>query len=156
MIPDKHKKKATIVAICVACIAPAEGLRRVAYSDPIGIPTYCFGETKRPDGKPVQLGDHATTSECEAMLATRIERDFLPGVKACAHGPMPDTRLASYTSVAYNIGVEAFCKSSIVRKNNAGDVHGACDAMLLYVYAGGIKWPGLVTRRQQERAMCLA
>lgn len=150
MIPPQHRKKAAIVAICVGCIAPAEGLRRVAYSDPVGIPTICFGETRG-----VKLGDTATTEQCKAMLETRVERDFLPGVKACTKQPMKDTRLASYTSLAYNVGVETFCKSSVARKWNEGDAQGSCDAMLLYVYAKGIKLPGLVKRREAERALCL-
>lgn len=150
MIPDRHKKKVTVVAICVACIAPAEGLRRVAYSDPIGIPTICFGETKG-----VKLGDTATVEQCKAMLETRVAQDFLPAVKKCVP-PVSDKRLAAYTSLAYNIGVEAFCKSSVASKARAYDRQGSCDAILLYVYAKGIKLPGLVKRREQERELCLA
>lgn len=150
MIPDRHKKKVTVVAICVACIAPAEGLRRVAYSDPVGIPTICFGETKG-----VKLGDTATVEQCKAMLETRVAQDFLPAVKKCVP-PVSDNRLAAYTSLAYNIGVEAFCKSSVASKARAYDRQGSCDAIRLYVYAKGIKLPGLVKRREQERALCLA
>jgi GH24 family phage-related lysozyme (muramidase) len=112
VIPQQHRKKAAIAAICVACIAPAEGLRRVAYSDPVGIPTYCFGETQRPDGTRVQLGDHATTEECKGMLELRVERDFIPGVERCITRSTPDRRKAAFVSLAYNIGVDAFCKSS--------------------------------------------
>lgn len=151
MIPQQHRKKVAVVAICVACIAPAEGLRRVAYNDPVGIPTICFGETRG-----VKLGDTATTNQCKDMLATRVEQDFLPAVKACITRPMPDTRIASFVSMAYNVGVETFCKSSVARKYNAGDTQGACDAMLLYVYAHGIKLPGLTKRREQERELCLS
>lgn len=150
MIPDQHKKKVAIVAICIACIAPAEGLRRVAYSDQVGVPTICFGETRG-----VKLGDTATAEQCKTMLADRVERDFLPGVKACITRPMPETRTAAFVSMAYNVGVETFCRSSVVTRYNAGDVQGACDAMLLYVYAKGIKLPGLVKRREQERELCL-
>lgn len=144
------KKKTAIVAICIACIAPAEGLRRVAYSDPVGIPTICFGETRG-----VKLGDQATTDQCKAMLETRVELDFLPPVKKCVPSNTPDRRLASYVSLAYNVGVETFCKSSVARKAREGDVQGSCDAMLLYVRAGGITLPGLVKRREQERQLCL-
>lgn len=144
------KKRVGIVAICIACIAPAEGLRRVAYLDPVGIPTICFGETQG-----VKLGDRKTTEECKDMLAERVENDFLPGVERCITRPMPDTRKAAFVSFAYNIGVEGFCRSSIARKYNAGDVRGACDALLLYVKAKGITLPGLVKRREEERKMCL-
>jgi lysozyme len=159
VIPPKHRKKAGIVAICIACIAPAEGLRRVAYSDPVGIPTYCFGETQRPDGARVQLGDRASTEECEAMLAGRLSRDFIPGVEGCIHRPMPDKRKAAFVSLGYNIGITAFCESSVATKYNEGDVAGACDAILNFNKArkAGILvvLPGLVKRRGQERELCM-
>lgn len=150
-MPNISKRQVGIVAICIACIAPAEGLRRVAYRDPIGIPTICFGETRG-----VKLGDKATTEQCKAMLADRVTKDFIPGVEKCITRPMPDSRKASFVSLAYNVGVETFCKSSVARKYNAGDDQGACDAMLLYVKARGITLPGLVKRREQERELCLA
>lgn len=149
------KKKTAIVAICIACIAPAEGLRRVAYNDPVGIPTYCFGETQHPDGRKVKLGDKATTEECKDLLADRVERDFLPGVEKCIHRPVSDTTKAAMVSLAYNVGVDRFCSSSIAIKYNAGDALAACDAFLLYTKAKGIELPGLVKRRGQERELCL-
>lgn len=144
------KKKAGIVAICVACIAPAEGLRQYAYSDPVGIPTICFGETRG-----VKLGQKATTEECKDMLASRVERDFIPGVERCVTRPVSDTTKGAMVSLAYNIGVDSFCKSSIAHKYNSGDLIGSCNAFLLYTKAKGIELPGLVKRRGQERDMCL-
>lgn len=150
MIPPQHRKKAAIVAICVGCIAPAEGLRRVAYNDPVGIPTICFGETRG-----VKLGDRATTEQCKEMLADRVERDFLPGVEKCITKPLPDIRKAAFVSFAYNVGVDAFCKSSVQRLYNIGDIPGSCNALLLYTKAKGITLPGLVKRRESERALCM-
>ncbi len=150
MIPEQHKRKVTIAAICVACIAPAEGLRRVAYSDPVGIPTICFGETRG-----VKLGERATTEQCKAMLETRVVQDFIPGVEKCVKVPMPAEREAAFVSFAYNVGVEKFCKSSVARKYNSGDTAGACDALLLYTKARGITLPGLVKRRENERQLCM-
>lgn len=147
MIQRKH---VAWLSICVGCVAGAEGLRTVAYSDPVGIPTICFGETKD-----VKLGDKATADECKAKLGARVQ-EFGRGVDRCIDHPLPPPRKAAYTSATYNIGVEAFCKSSMARKENAGDVRGACDALLLYVYAKGVKLPGLVKRREQERELCLS
>lgn len=150
MIPPQHRKKAVIVALCIGCIAPAEGLRRVAYNDPVGIPTICFGETRG-----VKLGDRATTEQCKEMLADRVERDFIPGVERCINRPLPEKRKAAFVSLAYNIGVDAFCKSSVQRLYNIGDIVGSCNAILLYVKAKGITLPGLVKRREGEHALCM-
>lgn len=39
---------------------------------------------------------------------------------------------------------------------NAGDQVGACEELRRWVYAGGMKWRGLMNRRDMERSMCLA
>jgi lysozyme len=146
----RGKKTAAWLAVCLGCIVPAEGMRRAVYLDPVGIPTYCFGETQN-----AHLGDTFTPAQCEALLVERVERDFGPGVDRCIDHPLPANRKAAYTSLAYNVGVERFCSSSVARKENAGDAQGACDAILLYTKAAGIELPGLVTRRLQERALCM-
>lgn len=133
----------------MACVSGFEGLRQYAYDDVRGIPTICFGETLG-----VHRGDHKTTEECRIMLGDRIQ-EFGSGVDSCVPGPLPDARKAAYTSLAYNIGVGAFCGSSVARKANLGDARGSCDAMLLWNKAAGVPLPGLTNRRQQERALCL-
>jgi lysozyme len=145
-----QRKHVAWVSICIACVGAEEGLRTVAYQDAVGIWTGCYGETKG-----IHPEDRWTVEQCKEKLGTRVE-EFGRGVDRCVTVPIPATRKAAYTSLAYNVGVEAFCKSSIVRKANAGDAEGSCDAMLLYVYAKGIKLPGLVKRRQKERELCLA
>lgn len=145
----KAKKTAGWLAICVGCVGGFEGLRTVAYLDPVGIPTACFGETQG-----IRMGDKFTVAECRQMLGERVI-EFGNAVDRCITYPMPDKRKAAFTSLAYNIGSDAFCKSSIARKYNKGDVAGACDAMLLYVKAKGVTLPGLVKRREAERQLCL-
>ena len=149
MIPEQHRKKAAWVVICAACVSSAEGLRQYAYNDPVGIPTICFGETRG-----VRLGDSATVDQCKAMLGARIE-EFGAGVDRCVKVPMPDTRKAAFVSFAYNVGVDKFCKSTLVKKANAGDADGACNELLRWTKAAGIELPGLVKRRQEERRLCL-
>ena len=145
----KAKQRATWVAICVACTGTFEGLRTVAYRDPVGIPTVCFGET---DG--VKLGDKFTVEQCKDMLGERV-LEFGRGVDRCTKPALPPTRKAALTSFAYNVGVEAYCGSTLVRKLNAGDTMGACNELLKWTKAKGITLPGLVKRREQERAMCM-
>ena len=73
---------------------------------------------------------------------------------ACVNVPMKSYQWAAFTSLAFNIGVSAFCRSSIARKANAGDMAGACKAIGLYVYAGGRVVKGLVNRRKAEIELC--
>lgn len=63
--------------------------------------------------------------------------------------------MAAYVSLAFNIGVSAFCESTVARKANAGDRSASCKAILMWVYAGGRKIQGLVNRRNAEYRLCM-
>lgn len=142
------RKVAGWSAIAVLCVGGFEGLRTVAYRDPVGIPTICFGETRG-----VRMGDRRTTEECKDMLATRL-LEFSLAVDRCVHVPMSDSRRAAVVSFTYNVGEGAFCRSGFARKLNAGDPN-ACDELRKWTTAKGITLPGLVRRREEERALCL-
>ena len=68
MATDKQpsRRKAIALALAVALAAPAEGLRQVAYRDPVGIPTICFGSTRN-----VHMGDTATVEQCKTLFERR-------------------------------------------------------------------------------------
>lgn len=128
-----------------------EGLRLKAYIPiPGDVPTICYGETKG-----VRMGQTATKAECDAMLLARLD-EFAGKVENCVKQPMSDRTLVSFVGLAYNIGSGGFCGSTVVRRYNAGDRRGACDAMLMWNKAGGREVRGLTLRRQRERALCLA
>lgn len=141
-------RKASALAIAATLVAGAEGLRQAAYLDPVGIPTICFGETRG-----VKMGDTATTEQCRAMLSGRLV-EFSAGIDRCLTARVPDQSYAAFLSFAYNVGTGAFCGSTLARKANAGDLSGACDELLRWDKAKGIKLPGLTKRRQDERALC--
>lgn len=151
LIPEQHRRKAGAVAIAVGLVGGFEGLRQTAYQDfsPARVWTVCYGET---DG--VKRGDHYSKAECDAMLAGRLE-EFERGVRSCVSASLTDRQMAASISLAYNIGVGAFCRSSVARAFNAGDIRGGCDAFLRFNRAGGIVFPGLTKRREAERQLCL-
>lgn len=148
-VSPANKQRAAWCAIAVACVSGFEGLRTVAYLDPVKIPTICFGETKG-----VKMGDRATLAQCQAMLADSLELAN-KAVERCVSTPLPPERQAALVSFTYNIGGGAFCSSTLVRKLNSGDVRGACNELPRWVKAKGITLPGLIKRRQEERVMCL-
>lgn len=145
------KKSTAAAALAVALVGGFEGLRTTAYRDVVGVPTICFGETRG-----VKMGDRHTKAECDAMLLKGLA-EFEEGVLRCAPGlaGAPDERLVAHVSLAYNIGTGAYCKSTVARRLNAGDVRGSCDAFLMWDKAKGIRFPGLTRRREAERALCL-
>ncbi len=138
-------------AAAIALIGGYEGLRLKSYPDVIGVWTVCYGETKN-----VRKGQSFTKSECDAKLANRLV-EFEQGMRRCLKNPdsIKPGPYKAFLSLSYNVGTGAFCTSSVVRKANAGDMRGACDALLLYNRAGGKVVIGLVNRREHERKICL-
>lgn len=137
------------LALLIKVVGDFEGVRLAAYLDPVGVPTVCYGETAG-----VKLGDRYTLQQCKDMLAKSLEK-YIAGIEHCVKVPLPEKRWVALVSFAYNLGVKGACKSSVVRLINAGQTRSGCNALLEYKYAMGLPLPGLLKRRQAERALCL-
>lgn len=148
---SRLKKGGAIAALAVTIVGGFEGLRLVAYRDVVSVPTVCYGETRG-----IRMGMKFTKPECDAMLLKGLD-EFADGVERCVPSArsMPEPRYVAHVSLAYNIGVGAYCKSSVARLENAGHTRAACDFFLRYNRAGGVVFPGLTKRREKERALCL-
>jgi lysozyme len=152
--PSRRGLAALVGAVAAAALlvfTPAqEGRVLKTYRDIGGVLTYCDGATEN-----AQAGRVYTPAECDAQLDRDLER-HAAGIAKC----IPMDRLTSgqkvaFVDAAFNIGVPAFCGSSMARRANAGDMLGACDALLLWNRAGGKEVLGLTRRRQRERELCL-
>lgn len=148
MVPKQHRGKAAGIALAVGLVGGFEGLRQTVYLDVVKVPTYCYGETKSPN-----WSKRYTLEECNTLLEGRLA-EFAEGVDKCVAVDMPPKRWAASISLAYNIGIGAFCKSTFVRRLNAGEGAAACDSMLAFNKAKGKVFPGLERRRQAEAALC--
>ena len=135
-------------AMAVPMIAKWEGVKEIGYLDPVKIPTACAGHTKT-----AVVGKFYSPRACMDLLA-RDAIDHGLGIDACIKVQVPNESRAAFTSFAFNVGVGNFCKSSLNRKLNAGDLRGACAELSRWTYAGGRQLPGLVSRRAEERAFC--
>jgi lysozyme len=138
-------------SLAVGIIGGYEGLRTHAYRDVVGVPTVCFGETRG-----VKMGDVYTVDECKAMLGDALI-EFETGMRKCMIRPdsVPDKPYVAFLSFTYNVGVGAFCKSTLARKVNSGDLRGACNELPKWNRAGGRVIRGLTIRRAEERKLCL-
>jgi lysozyme len=87
------------------------------------------------------------------MATTRVA-EFAAGVEDDLKVPVSDKTFATFVSFSYNLGLNVF-KTRIAPLANAGNLAGACNKMGEYIYAHGLKLPGLVRRRQEEVALCL-
>lgn len=128
-----------------------EGRKYEAYKDVAGVWTVCDGHT----GTDIIRGKRYTDQECDQLLW----KDLQPAKRAVdklVKVPLNEYQRAALYSFVFNVGSDAFSKSTLLRKLNNGDQDGACDEMRRWVYAGGMKWKGLQNRREMERSMCLA
>lgn len=143
------KISAGAVALLVPLVLYFEGTVTHSYTDPIGVVTACTGHT----GNDIRLGETYTQAQCKAML----ESDLLKHAEAldCIKFPMTDGQKAAFVSFAFNVGTDKFCKSTLAKKANAGDMFGACNELRRWTLAGGKEFAGLVKRREAERRICL-
>ena len=141
-------------------IATFEGFRPKPYLDAVGVPTIGYGNTYYLDGRKVKMTDKPISrDEAKRLKMAVINKDFAPAVrKALADSKVPiaQNMFDACVSLAYNIGVSAFAKSSVVRYLNAGNKQKAGDAFLMWNKAGGMVLDGLARRRKREREVFLA
>lgn len=158
---------AAVVGAAMLITPNWEGLKLVASRDVIGTGhpvDYCYGQTD--EFGTVKVGTRFTKQECDAKLAESLPR-YWSKIEPCFTADLskvPVKVLGAVLDASYNAGAAAVCKSPMVRKINAGDLRGACDAFAgWYVRSDGKVRKGLIARRSSvpgdarvsERQLCL-
>jgi lysozyme len=140
----------TVAAAALLYITPSfEGTKLRTYRDLGGVLTYCTGATEN-----AQWGKTYTPEQCKAQLDRDLAR-HAEGVARCVDmTKLTDGQRVAFVDVAYNIGVGAFCGSSMARKANANDMAGACAALSAWDKVNGRPVAGLTKRRAVEREFC--
>ncbi len=152
---SKARVFAAAVAVSVAglgFITQHEGKVNKTYADPAhgwAVPTVCVGHTAT-----AQRGRWYSDQECLALLEkdAKIASD---AVLRRTQVPLTQGELDAYTSFVFNVGEGAFAKSTLLRLLNNGQRREACDQLTRWTYANGKQLKGLVTRRAEERKLCL-
>lgn len=107
-----------------------EGLALTAYIDPVGVRTWCYGDTG-------PVPKHELTVEfCDAQLERRIAEHCVPVLEAI-HVPLNRNQAGAICSWSYNVGISGAKNSTVVRKLNEYDYSGASEAFLMWYKAGG-------------------
>lgn len=131
-------------------IANFEGFSEKAYIPVAGdVPTLGFGSTEG-----VEMGDTITPQKALERLI-RDTGKAESAIGRCVKVPLSQGEFNAFTSFAYNIGAEAFCSSTLVKKLNSGDYAGACQELKRWVYVDGRRVQGLVNRREAEYRLCM-
>lgn len=131
-------------------VADHEGVMLRTYMDPVGIPTACMGETDQT----ITVRERFSRDECMAVLGASLT-EHAQGLAECVTTPLKPHEAAAVLSWTYNVGVGAACRSTLVRKLNAGAAPAEwCAELKRWNRAGDRVLPGLTLRREREFAMC--
>lgn len=134
-----------------------EGLRLTAYPDPGtgGEPwTIGYGTTSSAGVGKITKGMKITQVQAESMLVRSLAA-YEAGVLKAVRVQPSQQQFDAMVSLAYNIGLTNFSRSSVVKYLNAGLVEKAAGAFLLWNKAAGKVMPGLTRRRAAERDLFL-
>jgi len=134
----------------VDMIGSFEGLMLKAYLCPAGVPTIGYGHTG-PDvtRADVTARKEITRAEADRLLATDLVR-FENGVSSLLDVEVTQNEFDALVSLAFNIGLGAFGKSTLRRLLNRGMRPEAAAQFTVWNKAGGKFHPGLLKRRTLE------
>lgn len=131
-------------------IGNAEQCRRDPYVCPAG---------KLTDG----LGNTVNVKQGTVKTNEQIAADWVRNIKVaeqCVNkysngSSLNDNQFSAMTEVTFNAGCANMQRSTMFRLNREGKFTAACNELPKWVYAAGIKLPGLVTRREKSKQLCL-
>jgi len=130
-----------------------EGVRNKPYRDCVGLWTVGVGHLIG-DGKslPESWNKLFTTEEVDALLKQDLVR-FERGVQKLLPVPLTQNQFDALISFSFNLGLGVLQRSTLRQNILRKDFKGAAEEFLKYVRAGGKIVKGLVTRRNDEKAL---
>lgn len=125
----------SLSAVGFVGILQREDYREQVYPDPTygwQVPTVGFGST----GPDIKKGDKIAV--VPAIQRALVDANKFEGaLKQCVTVPLSQPEYDVYVLFSYNVGSAGFCNSTIVKRLNAGDYVGACNAILLWNKSNG-------------------
>lgn len=149
------KTRALVTALSLSVsglslIQKHEGLSFGVYLDPVGLPTVCWGHMDMR----LKVGTQYSRASCEAFLK-EDSQTAQEAIRDLVKVPLTQNQFDALVSLVFNIGRPAFSRSTLLRKLNQEDYLGAAKEFPRWVFAGGKKLPGLLTRRTDEMELFL-
>jgi GH24 family phage-related lysozyme (muramidase) len=127
-----------------------EGCKLTAYQDIVGVWTIGYGTTAMAGlGITPAKGMTITQDRAEDLLRQGVDK-FASTVDAMITTKVNQNERGACVCLAYNIGPNAFAKSTVLRELNVGHKDNAAAAFRMWNKAGGEVIKGLVNRREAE------
>ena len=122
-----------------------EGCKLEAYLDGGGVPTIGYGHTKG-----VKLGDKITQQQADAWLDEEVPEYFF-GILSVTNVGLNPNQLAALTSLVYNIVLNAYKNSTLLKLLNEGKILEASNQFERWNKDNGKVVVGLTNRRLDEK-----
>ncbi|NTU59272.1 MAG: lysozyme [Chlorobiaceae bacterium] len=138
---------------CLNLIRKSEGFRAKPYRCPAGIPTIGYGSTRYADGRAVKLTDSPITQEQADDIMRATLGEYEAAVTRYVTVEINQNQFDALVDFAYNAGAQNLKNSTLLKLLNKGQYENAAIEFGKWVYGGGKKLGGLVTRRGLEREL---
>ena len=157
-----------VSAAAIQMIKHHEGVRTKPYRCPallwtVGVghvidPSHIAVKYEERKNLPIPAGWDRILSmgEVDAILAEDLGRFERGVLRLCPAAVSRQGVFDSLVSFAFNVGLGNLQRSSLRMKTNRGEFEDAANEFLKWTKAGGRVLPGLVKRRQDERALYLS
>lgn len=150
------KKALGFSAAGLIMLAMHEGYSHKPYKDTGGVVTNGFGNATLSPNRTVTVIDALTDLQVNTQKTGEA-------VSKCITAEITQGQYDAYVSFAYNVGVNAFCKSTMAKFANQGDKVASCNQFDRWVYVAGkdcriasSNCRGIAKRRAEEKALCLS
>lgn len=118
-----------------------------------GVLTIGYGTTDPAYAFP---GNIIGRDDADKLLLKHLNENVLPTIRRQVTVPLDQNQMDALASFIYNVGSGNFNTSTLLKRLNVGDYHGAATQFLRWVYDDGKKLRGLVRRRKAERDVFLS
>ncbi|GBL46258.1 phage-related lysozyme [Sulfuriferula multivorans] len=129
-----------------------EGFRARPYNDGGGVMTIGHGHVIRKHEKlPVPM----TRAQADLLMRNDLApvEIYLSAIDTNLPVPLTGNQFDGLCSLVFNIGLDQFEDSTLLKKLRRGDMAGAASQFNCWIYDNKKKIAGLVTRRAAERAI---
>lgn len=123
-----------------------EGLRLAPYLDSVGIPTIGIGNTYYEDGTRVKMTDSPITKERAISLFRIVLKHYETAVWSLTRDDINQSQFNALCLITYNIGVNGFKGSTLLRLVNANPL----DPAIKNAFEMWRKPKELLPRRKRE------
>lgn len=128
-----------------------EGCKLVVYKDIKGLPTVGWGHKVLVTDK-LSIGDTITQEQADCWLIKDVNRTA-GMLDSMIHNNITENQFSACVSLAYNIGVGAFERSTLLAYINNNQLMMAGEEILRWDHSKGLENFGLLRRRKAEQSL---